>query len=81
MTDSVRIYIDAKPVDAARGAKLIDALSSASPGDAEQVRSGMRVLTDSRGLPAGPDSLVYPGAIYRIVSARAAGQTIPTTKQ
>lgn len=72
MSDVVRIYIDAKPVDASRGSQLIDALASASPADAEQVRSGKRMLTDSRGLPAAPESEVFAGAIYRVVSARSA---------
>ncbi len=72
MSDVVRIYIDANPVDASRGSRLIDALAAASPADAEQVRSGNRMLTDSRGLPASPDSEVYDGAIFRIVSVRPA---------
>lgn len=79
MTGPVRIYIDAKPVDASSGSTLIDALASASPDDAQQVRDGKRMLTDSRGLPAAPDSAIYAGAIYRVVSARSAGQTLPTT--
>lgn len=79
MSEDVRIYIDAKPVDAKAGSRLIDALASASPEDAEAVRSGKRVVTDSRGLPAAPDSAVFAGAIYRVVSARSAGQTLPTT--
>lgn len=78
MTDIVRIYIDAKPVDASRGSQLIDALAASSPADAEQVRSGARMLTDSRGLPAAPESEVFAGAIYRLVSARA-GQSTSTT--
>lgn len=78
MTDVVRIYIDAKPVDASRGSHLFDALAVASPADAEQVRAGSRMITDSRGLPAAPDSEVYDGAIFRIVSARSA-QTSPST--
>ncbi len=77
MSEMVRIYIDAKPVDASRGSQLIDALATVSPGDAEQVRTGVRMLTDSRGLPAAPDSEVYAGAIYRVVSARSAQN--PTT--
>ncbi len=78
MSDVVRIYIDAKPVDARRGSHLIDALACASPADAHQVRSGNRVVTDSRGLPASPDSEVYDGAIFRIVSARPAQASTTT---
>lgn len=74
MSDAVRIYIDAKPVDASRGSTLIDALASSQPEQAAQVREGKRMLTDSRGLPAAPDSEVFPGAIYRVVSARSTEQ-------
>jgi hypothetical protein len=74
VSDSVRIYIDAKPVDAPRGTTLIDALASAQPDQAAQVREGKRMLTDSRGLPAATDGEVYAGAIYRVVSARQAEQ-------
>lgn len=73
MSDAVRIYIDALPIDAEPGSQLIDAIALSSPGDAEQVRSGKRVITDSRGLPAAPDSEVFAGAIYRLVHARTAG--------
>ena len=75
MSDSVRFYIDAKPVDARRGTTLIDALASVQPDQAAQVRDGKRMLTDSRGLPAAPDSEVFAGAIYRVVSSRQAEQT------
>lgn len=79
MSEQVRIYIDAKPVDASPGSTLIDALAAASPDDAQQVRDGKRLLTDSRGLPAAPDSTVYAGAIFRVINARSAGQSLPTT--
>lgn len=75
MSDSVRIYIDAKPVDAGRGSTLIDALASVQPDQADQVRAGRRMLTDSRGLPAAPESEVFAGAIYRVVSARQTEHT------
>lgn len=78
MSGQVRIYIDAKPVDASRGSQLIDALAAASPADAEQVRGGSRMITDSRGLPAAPESEVYDGAIFRIVSARSAPTSTTT---
>lgn len=75
---AVRIYIDASPVDADRGSQLIDALASTSPAKAEQVRTGEKIFTDSRGLPAAPESAVYAGAIYRLVHARAPVQSPPT---
>jgi len=78
VSETVRIYIDAKPVDVARGSHLIDALASASANDADHVRGGSRMLTDSRGLPAMPDAEVYAGAIYRLVRARSAEQSPET---
>lgn len=74
----VRIYIDSSPVDADRGSQLIDALASTSSAKAEQVRTGEKIFTDSRGLPAAPESEVYAGAIYRLVHARTPVQSPPT---
>jgi hypothetical protein len=75
VSDTVRFYIDAKPVDAARGTRLIDALATVAADEAAQVRAGKRMLTDSRGLPAVPESEVFAGAIYRVVSARSSAST------
>lgn len=71
-TDTVRIYIDARPVDAARGATPLEALERHDAEAAALVRDGSRVIVDHRGLPAALDESVNNGSIFRVVSSRQA---------
>jgi hypothetical protein len=66
-----RVYVDARAVDVALTATVIDALAAADPELAEQVRQGARSVTDSRGLPISPAETVFAGAILRTVTTRA----------
>ena len=68
----VRVYFNGRGVDAPAGATALDALRLADPALAGEVDGGTRALVDSRGLPAAADAPVYGGAIFRVVSARAA---------
>ena len=70
MSDISRIYFDGKGVDAPAGSKVIDALASVSAETAAAVRAGERVITDSRGLPTEPETVIYNGAIFRVIRAR-----------
>ncbi len=70
MSDTSRIYFDGKGVDALTGSAVIDALESVSAEMASSVRAGERVITDSRGLPAQPETVIYNGAIFRVIRAR-----------
>ena len=70
MTDTVRIYINAKPVDVAASATLIEAVEQWDSTQAAAIRSGERMITDSRGIPTTADAPVHNGAIFRIVRAR-----------
>jgi hypothetical protein len=71
MSDTTRIYFDGKGVDAPNGCKVIDALESVNADTAASVRAGERVITDSRGLPTEPETVIYNGAIFRVIRARA----------
>lgn len=70
--ETVRIYIDARPVDAERGATPLDALERHDPEAAALVRDGSRVMVDHRGLPAPLEEMVTNGSIFRVVSAKQA---------
>lgn len=72
VTDSVRIYIDARPVDAERGATPLAALERHDAEAAALVRGGERVIVDHRGLPAPLDESVNNGSIFRVVSSKQA---------
>lgn len=70
---TVRVYFNGRGVDVPGGASALDALTACEPALAGEVREGQRALVDSRGLAADPTAAVYAGAIFRVVSARAAG--------
>lgn len=69
---TVRVFINASGVDVPEGATALDAVRLWDAKAAQAVESGTRALADSRGLPAAPDAPVYGGAIFRLVSGRAA---------
>ncbi|MCR4341477.1 MAG: hypothetical protein NUW01_16490 [Gemmatimonadaceae bacterium] len=69
---TVRIYIDARPVDAESGATPLSALERHDRVAAALVREGSRVIVDNRGLPAPLDEPVANGSIFRVVSSRQA---------
>lgn len=70
MNETTRVYIDGVGLDAPSGKTVLEALATANPSEAEAVRLGERVITDSRGLPADPEMIIYNGAIFRTRRAR-----------
>lgn len=69
---TVRIYIDARPVDAEPGATPLAALERHDASAAALVRDGSRIIVDHRGLPAPLDERVTNGSIFRVVSSKQA---------
>jgi len=72
VTETVRIYINARGIDVPAEATALQAVDAWNPAEAAAVRNGERMITDSRGLPADPGSTIHNGAIFRIVRARSA---------
>ena len=72
MSEMVRVYINARPIDVAPSATAIDAVEHWDASQAAAIRAGERILTDSRGIPTTGDTPVHNGAIFRIVRARQA---------
>ena len=70
MTDTVRVFVNGKGCDAAAGATALDAVALHSAADAERVRAGALLVTDSRGLPVPADSALFNGAVLRLVPNR-----------
>lgn len=70
MSETVRIYINGKPVDVGIAATALQAVESWDAAQAAAIRSGDKMITDSRGIPARNDAPVHNGAIFRIVRAR-----------
>ena len=72
MTDTVRIYINAKPMEVAATATALDAVEAWDETQAAAIRRGERLITDSRGIVTANDTRLHNGAIFRIVRARQA---------
>ena len=73
MSETVRIYINGKPVDVDSAATALQAVEAWDAAQAVAIRSGDKMITDSRGIPARNDAPVHNGAIFRIVRARQSG--------
>jgi hypothetical protein len=70
MSETVRVYINARAVDVDSAATALQAVETWDAGEAEAVRNGERMITDSRGIGTANDTPVHNGAIFRIVRAR-----------
>jgi hypothetical protein len=72
MSDTVRVYINARPVDVDSSVTALQAVEAWDEIQAAAVRTGERMITDSRGIVTANDTPVHNGAIFRIVRARQA---------
>jgi hypothetical protein len=72
LSETVRIYVNGQGVDVPASVSALEALTVWNPVVAATVRSGERLITDSRGIAAAHDGPVHNGAIFRIVRARQA---------
>jgi len=72
MSETVRVYINANPVDVNAAATALRAVEVWDETQAVAVRNGERMITDSRGIITANDTPVHNGAIFRIVRARQA---------
>ena len=70
MSETVRVYINARPIEVDASATALQAIEALDPAQAEAVRNGDRMITDSRGIATASDTPVQNGAIFRIVRAR-----------
>lgn len=71
MTRTARVFVNGAGVDVPSGSTAIDAVRGWSADAADDVARGASVITDSRGLPALPETRVQAGAIFRVIPARA----------
>ena len=72
MSETVRVYINARPVDVDASVTAIQAVEAWDETQAGAIRRGERLITDSRGIVTPNDTPVHNGAIFRIVRARQA---------
>jgi len=71
MTDRmVRVFVNAIGVDVPAGSTALDAVQAWNPAAAGEVSAGVRLITDSRGLPIDATTPVSAGSILRLVANR-----------
>lgn len=69
---TVRVFVNAAPVDVPKGATAIDCVRAWNPAEADAIVAGKRAITDSRGLEVDAASETSAGSIFRTVSKRTA---------
>lgn len=72
MNEPIVVFVNASAVRVAAGSTVLDAVRAFDPGEGDALAAGTRGVNDSRGLPASSDAVVHGGAIFRLVTARAA---------
>lgn len=72
MTEPVTVFVNARAVKVPPNATVLDAVRAFDAAEGDAFAAGTRGVTDSRGLPVAPTGAVHGGAIFRLVSARAA---------
>ena len=73
MSRIIPVFVNAHKIELSADSTALDAVRLWNEGAAREVLDGTRVITDDRGLPIVPDTLVHGGSILRLVPARAAG--------
>jgi phosphatidylserine decarboxylase len=72
MTRIIPVFVNSAKIELSAESTALDAVRLFSEAAAREVLDGTRVITDDRGLPIVPDTLVHGGSIFRLVPARAA---------
>jgi len=67
----VRVFVNSRPLDLPSGSNALEAVRAFDAQEAAGVDAGLRLITDSRGLPLPPSTVMSAGSILRVVSARA----------
>jgi hypothetical protein len=71
MTRSLRVFVNANPVDVSDGSTALDCVRQWKGEEADAILRGLRIITDSRGLPIDAATMARAGSIYRTVTNRA----------
>lgn len=71
----MRVYVNASAIDVEPGATALDCVRHWKSDEADAIRDGRRIITDSRGLPLTIETPAQAGSIYRTVSNRSKDAT------
>ena len=70
MSETVRVFVNGRGLDAPAGGTALDAVAVHSAADTALVARGELLVTDSRGLPVPADTALFNGALFRLVANR-----------
>jgi hypothetical protein len=70
VSDTIRVYVNAKAVDVDASGTALDAVEKLDPVQAAAIRNGERLITDSRGIVTDNATPLHNGAIFRVVRSR-----------
>lgn len=76
-TRMIRVFVNATAVDVPAGATALDAVRAWSSDAVGEVTAGVRLITDSRGLPIGGETPMSAGSILRLIANRSATTADP----
>lgn len=79
MTRIIPVFVNSAKIELPSDSTALDAVRLWSEAAASEVTSGTRVVLDDRGLPIDPGTIVHGGSIFRLVPARAAGESADET--
>ena len=69
---TIRVFVNSAALDVPPGSTALDCVRTWKPSEADDVASGKRAITDSRGLEVEATSPTKAGSIFRTVSKRSA---------
>jgi hypothetical protein len=67
MTDRIRVFVNATPLDLSTGARVGEAVAAYDPALVARVSDGTAYVTDGRGIEIEGDAPLTSGAILRVV--------------
>ncbi len=70
MSETVRVFVNGKGLDAPAGGTAADAIAVHSASDADRVRDQLLLITDSRGIAVPAATPLFNGAVFRLVPNR-----------
>jgi hypothetical protein len=77
---TVRVFVNGRGHDAPSAGTALDAVAVHSASDAEQVRTGALLVTDSRGIAIAAESPLFNGAVFRLVPNRERDASDPASQ-
>ena len=79
MTRLIPVFVNSAKIELATESTALDAVRVWSESAAREVIDGARVITDDRGLPIPPDTVIHGGSIFRLIPARAVSDAAAET--